>query len=187
MKTLLGLVRDRYNMRRLALAAFTEVKSNRRTIPVMPGRLNEDPAGVSVAALGDRTGPTDVSAAVLAGGKAKETHQFPWLQKSPELVKLSHQRYRRQSVDAAKTTKITNLLTVRLAKGELLQMTVKRAKLLLQLINQKKILRECHPVGLMVEDETTDPKVILLGPFRRAAVNKSKAEKKVVKTVTGTF
>ena len=51
----LGLERDGDDLRRLSLATAVEDERGGGPVSVVPCRLNEDPAGVDVAGLGDRT------------------------------------------------------------------------------------------------------------------------------------
>src|SRR5919106_2579632 len=66
----------------------------------MPGRLDQEPADVAVADLGDRALPALLAGGVLAGHQADEGHELLRTCEAAEAADLDQEREREQRVDA---------------------------------------------------------------------------------------
>lgn len=68
---------------------------------VVPGRLDQQAAGVAGARLGDRALPTALTARVLRGRQAEVAHQPRRAGEALEVTDLGAETERREGVDAA--------------------------------------------------------------------------------------
>jgi hypothetical protein len=68
---------------------------------VVPGGLDQQPAGVGGASLGDRALAALVAGGLLAGNEAQEASQQPRARKRGEVADLGDQADRGQGVNAA--------------------------------------------------------------------------------------
>ena len=118
---------------RLGLARRAACRARRRSsvtlsaerAALVPGGLDQQPAGVRVAGLGDRALAAPLAARVLARGEAEERAERLGPEPVP-VAELDRQRERRQRRDAAETDEPLDDIDVRLARGELGDRLVER-------------------------------------------------------------
>ena len=97
----LGLPGDLDDVGWLSVLAAAERLSLRGRAAVVPGGLDQQPAGVPRAGLGDRALPALLTAGVLRRGQAEVAHQLPGLGEPLKLADLGAQSDRGERVDPA--------------------------------------------------------------------------------------
>ena len=77
---------------------------------VVPGRFDEEPAGVAGAGLGDRALPSLLAGAVLGGDEPEVVHQLRGVLETGEVADLGAQPDRGERVDAAQAAQLRDRL-----------------------------------------------------------------------------
>src|SRR6266508_1286783 len=95
-----------------------------RRVLVVPGRLDEQAAGVAVAGLGERAAGAPLAGGVLADGEPEEAHQLARRGEAAEVADLGEQAERGQGGDAAEAAQPAHRVTPGLAAGDLVQLAV---------------------------------------------------------------
>src|SRR6266516_1702943 len=83
----------------LAALAAGELVADGRPPAGVPGRFDQQPAGVAVADLGDRPLPALLAGGALRGDEPDEGHQLLGRLEAVEVADLGHERERGQRVD----------------------------------------------------------------------------------------
>ena len=95
-----------------------------RRMPVVPGGFDQEAAGVAVAGLGHRAAEVSVAGGVLGDGEAEEAHQLAGGGEAAEVADLGEQRERGQRRDAAEAGEPADRVAPRMARSDLLELTV---------------------------------------------------------------
>src|SRR6266498_1971779 len=114
----------------LAALAAGELVADRRPPAGVPGRLDQQPADVRVADLGDRALPALLAAGALRGDEADEGHELGSGLEAIEVADLGDERERGQGVDPTQATQPADERPPRLLLGGL-------ADRLLQLLDSR--------------------------------------------------
>src|SRR4029079_15962907 len=96
---------------------------------VVPGGLDQQPAGVPRAGLGDVSTVALVTGGVLAGGQAEKAHQLARGGEAPEVAERGQQRERGQGRDAAEAAQPADRIAPWLARGDLVELVIERSDL----------------------------------------------------------
>jgi hypothetical protein len=94
----------------------------------VPRRLDQQPAGVRRAGLGDRALPARVARGALGGHEPDEAHELFGRPKAGEVADLADQPDGGQRVDAAQAAQPPDQLGVRAAGGEPRDLCLPRAE-----------------------------------------------------------
>ena len=98
-------------------------------VAVVPGGLDQQPAGVAVAGFGDVAAMLLLAAGVLAGRDAQPRRELARVAEAREVADLSDQRERGQRLDATKRSQPVDLPRPTLVGGDLLELRVERRQL----------------------------------------------------------
>src|SRR5207244_11663028 len=93
--------RAREDLRRDVRLELGDPLRDARRVLVVPGGLDEQPAGVCVAGFRDVPAVALLAGGVLARGQAEEAHQLARRAETPEVTDLGREPERRQRLDAA--------------------------------------------------------------------------------------
>ena len=100
---------DRDRGRRLAALALLERPPRAGAVAVVPGRLDQQPAGVARAGLGDRPLPAPLASRGLGRHQPDVAHQPAGAGEATEVADLGAEPDRRQRVDAAQAAQAGDL------------------------------------------------------------------------------
>src|SRR4029077_9883830 len=79
---------DRADLGRLSFLTHLQVAADAGGVAVIPGRLDEDAANVTVAGLGDRAESSLGTDGVLGGHQPQVSHQLTRIREAPEITEL---------------------------------------------------------------------------------------------------
>src|SRR5215216_7555560 len=131
---------------------------------VVPGGLDEQPAGVAVAAPGDVAAVLLVARGVLAGGEAEVAHQLARVREAAEVADLGEQPERRERADAAEAAQPARRIAPRLAGRDLAELVLDRGQLRADRLEVRTHVTE-RAVGERVgQPLAAKPGLVLLGP-----------------------
>src|SRR5579863_8747767 len=137
-------------------------------VPVGPGGLDQQPAGVMVAGLGDVPAVALLAGGVLGGDDPQPGAQFPWVSEASEVADLGNQPERGASRDPAKPRQDLDRGCPALAARDLLEVAVQLVELAIQPVEVDQHLLERCLGELVVESLTSDPRPVHLRPLALA-------------------
>jgi hypothetical protein len=138
-KSVLGLESDRDNGRRLSLAAAIKNEFGGGTVAVVPGGLDQESPGVSVAGLGDGTASFNVTGRMLRGDKAKVGHETCWRGKARDIIDLAHKGQGSQRLDTPEAAESLDLWSVGHCTCSLFELGIEGSDLGLEILQMLKI------------------------------------------------
>src|SRR5436309_14603619 len=108
----------------LALAAVRQRAADGGSVPIVPGGLDQDPPGVTVAGFGQRSAALRLARGVLARHEPEVGHEFARPAEALEVHHLGQEDDRRQRVDPAEASEPAHRLAIGRGGGNGLELLV---------------------------------------------------------------
>src|SRR5262245_8241564 len=141
----------------LAALAAGQLVADLRAAAGVPGRLDQQPAHMAVADLGDRTLAPLPAGAGAAGHEPDEGHELLGAAEAAEVADLGHERERAQRVDAAQAAQPGDQLPPRLPLGRFPDRPLQLLDACVDEIDRVQVAVEGDLLGRMLEPLLAKP------------------------------
>src|SRR5205809_660122 len=149
----------------LALAAVRQRAADGGSVPIVPGGLDQDPPGVTVAGFGQRSAALRLARGVLARHEPEVGHEFARPAEALEVHYLGQQDDRRQRVDPAEAAEPAHGLAIGRGGGQGLEFFVE-----FRLPRQRLLQREHGGLERALERRQFEPLLTAPSPVGVAPV-----------------
>jgi hypothetical protein len=179
MESLLGFPGVGHDLSRLVLDAEGNGATEVGTVPIVPGRFDEDPSHVGVPGLGDPALAVGVARGVLTRHQPHVGHELAGRAEPPEVHELGEENHRAERVDAAEAPQPADRLAVRGALGEGLDLPVELGQAHLGLLDgEQRGVEGALQLG-QVEPLRPEPRPVGLPPMGAGAIDPTMPEEEL--------
>src|SRR5439155_23992623 len=143
----------------------SDALADARRVLVVPGGLDQQPAGVARAGLGDVAAVALLAGGVLRRRQAEEAHQLARGGEAAQVAELGEQPERGDRGDAAKTAQPAHRVAPRLTRGDVVELVVERGELRVEAVEVGEHVLQRRLSERIAEALAADPRLVGLGPL----------------------